>query len=254
MDPISDPKEFQERIERLEECLLQTQRMSTLGDLLGTTTHEFNNILMTVINYAKMGLRHKDEETRDKSFQKILDSANRAAKITSTILGMAKNRKQQFEPTDLVGLVNDALMLLEREMNKYKIQIEKNFAESIPEINAEGNQIQQVLLNLLINARQAMPDGGRIVMKISYDEQNRMVELMLRDFGSGIPLEKLPQIFEPYYSTKNGPDKSGKGGTGLGLAFCKNVIEAHNGRIRVESTLGKGTAFTLRLPIAVKTT
>ncbi|HBT76129.1 MAG TPA: two-component sensor histidine kinase [Planctomycetaceae bacterium] len=207
---------------------------------------------MTVINYAKMGLRHKDDATRQKAFEKILAAATRASKITGTILGVAKNRKNRLEPTDLTGLVEDTLLLLEREMNKYRIAVEKIF-RPVPEVMAEGNRIQQVILNLLINARQAMPDGGRLALKIDYDAESDMVDLVVRDFGCGIPKERLPRIFEPYFSTKSGPDESGKGGTGLGLALCKRVIEEHYGRIRVDSALGKGTAFTLKLPVARRT-
>ena len=88
-------------------------------------------------------------------------------------------------------------------------------------------------------------------MRLSHDAANNMVEIMVRDTGSGIPADKLPRIFDRYFTTKSGPDASGKGGTGLGLSFCRDIIEAHHGRIRVESTVGKGTAFTLKLP-AVK--
>lgn len=247
MEESLSPQEMQERIKQLEEWLQQSQKMASLGDLLGTTTHEFNNILMTIINYAKMGIRHADAPTRDKAFQKILDSGNKAAKITNSILGMAKNRKKQFDETNIINLLEDALLLLEREMNKYRIQLEKSF-EEVPLVYADGNQLQQVLLNLLINARQAMPDGGKLRLKVTYDRENEMVDLIVRDYGTGIPMDKLPHIFDLYYSTKSGPDESGKGGTGLGLALCKKVMELHQGKIRVESTPGKGTAFTLKIP------
>jgi signal transduction histidine kinase len=117
---------------------------------------------------------------------------------------------------------------------------------------ADGNQILQVILNLLINARQAMPEGGKLVLKMNYDEENEMIDFVVRDFGCGIPQEKLPRIFEPFFSTKVGPDESGKGGTGLGLASCKKIIEQHQGLIRVESTEGKGTAFTVKLPTVIR--
>ncbi len=240
---------LEQTVGRLQEQLSEAQKLAVLGELAGTTTHEFNNILTTVINYAQLGMRHKDEATREKSFEKILTAAQRAAKITRTILGAAKNRKNAFEPVQLTTLVEDALLLLEREMNKYRIAVEKSFSP-VPEIFAEGNQIQQVLLNLLINARQAMPNGGKLSIKIAHDEKNGMVDLLVRDYGCGIPAEKLPHIFDSYYTTKSGPDESGKGGTGLGLSMCKKVLEAHQGRIRVESAPGKGTAFTLKFPIA----
>ena len=101
-------------------------------------------------------------------------------------------------------------------MNKYRIKVDKQYGD-VPEAFVNGNQIQQVLLNLLINARQAMPSGGRLLIKLSYDQPTDMIELMVRDFGCGIPAEKLKHIFDRFYSTKSGPDASGKGGTGLGL-------------------------------------
>ena len=107
-----------------------------------------------------------------------------------------------------------------------------------------------MLLNLLINARQAMPSGGRVLIRLEHDAAADMVDLVVRDTGCGIPADKLPRIFEPFFTTKSGPDETGKGGTGLGLASCRQIIEAHRGRIRVESTVGKGTQFTIKLPVA----
>ncbi len=242
---------LQQQIEVLKQQLAQAQRLTALGELVGTTTHEFNNVLMTILNYAKMGARHKDAPTRDKCFDKILASANRAATITNTVLGMARNRSAGLEPTDLVKLVDDTLLLLEREMNKYRVTVERSY-QAVPPAMVNGNQIQQVLLNLLINARQAMPNGGRLWIKLIHDVENNMVDLVVRDSGCGIPADKLPKIFESFYTTKSGPDASGKGGTGLGLSMCRDILESHHGRIRVDSTVGKGTAFTLKLPVAAK--
>ena len=166
-------------------------------------------------------------------------------------MGLARNRSAGQEPTDLRELVENTLLLLEREMNKYRVTVDKSF-QPIPEAYVNGNQIQQVLLNLLINARQAMPNGGRVAIKLAYDAENDMIDLMIRDNGCGIPPDKLPRIFDAFYTTKSGPDASGKGGTGLGLSTCRDIIEAHHGRIRVDSTVGKGTAFTLKLPTAAK--
>ena len=238
-----------EQLRLLKEQLARAQRMTALGELLGTTTHEYNNVLMTVLNYAKMGIRHKDEATRDKAFEKILAAGERAAKITNSILGLARNRSGDFEPTDLARLVDDALVLLERELRKYRIAIETHL-EDAPPARANPNQIQQVLLNLLINARQAMPNGGQVVIRVGLDQASGMVELSVRDNGPGIAEDKLPRIFDPYYSTKKGPDETGKGGTGVGLSACRDIVEAHQGKILVASTIGKGTAFTLRIPVA----
>jgi signal transduction histidine kinase len=247
----SDQTDLLRQIEVLREQLSQAQKLTALGELASTTTHEFNNVLTTIINYAKLGLRHKDNETREKAFDKILLASNRAAKITATILGLARNRKAGQEPTNLTELVENTLLLLEREMNKYRITVDKSL-QPVPEAYVNGNQIQQILLNLLINARQAMPSGGRVTVRLAYDAECDMVDLVVRDNGSGIPADKLPKIFEPFYTTKSGPDASGKGGTGLGLAMCRDIIEAHNGRIRVDSTVGKGTSFTLKLPTVSK--
>ena len=243
------PIETDERIKALEQQLARTQRLAALGELASTTTHEFNNVLMTILNYARMGLRHKDEATRDKALEKIQTAAQRASKITSTILAVARNRSGNPEPTNLKQIVSDTLVLLEREMTKYRIAVETHLGDA-PDALAMGNQIQQVLLNLLINARQAMPNGGRVIIRLQHDVAANTVDLIVRDTGSGIPAEKLPRIFEPFYTTKTGPDETGMGGTGLGLASCRQIIEAHQGRIRVESTVGVGTQFTIKLPAA----
>ena len=244
---VDSEAELRQQIAMLQQQLNHAQSMTALGELVSTTTHEFNNILMTIINYAKMGMRQTDEHARVKSLKKILEAGERAAKITNSILGMARNRKDQLEAVDLAPLIEDTMVLLEREMRKYRIRVQMEL-EEVPAAWASGNQIQQVLLNLLTNARQAMPDGGEVLIRLRHDPQSDHVELTVRDTGPGIPSDQLRQIFNPFFTTKLGPDASGKGGTGLGLAACRNIIEAHRGRIRVESTVGKGTAFILKLP------
>lgn len=240
------------KLEVLEAELRQARRMAALGELVSTTTHEFNNVLTTIINYAKLGMRHKDEPSRDKSFTKILAAAERAEKITNGVLGLARNRGHERAPTDLEKLIESSLVLLEREMQKYRILVETQFEPAPPALVC-GNEIQQVLLNLLTNSRQAMPRGGRILIRVAHDVPANTVDLTIRDSGTGIPAEVLPRIFDRYFTTKAGPDSSGKGGTGVGLAMCREIVEAHQGRIRVESTVGVGTAFTLKLPIAKET-
>jgi len=242
---------LEKQVEIPKQQLAQAQNMTALGELVSTTTHEFNNVLMTIINYAKYGLRHQDKASREKAFEKILNAGNRAAKITNGVLGVARNRSTGRDATDLIKVIEDSLVLLEREMNKYRIKVEKQY-EEIPEAFVNGNQIQQVLLNLLINARQAMPNGGRLLIKLLNDPRNDMIDLVVRDFGCGIPQDKLPHIFDSFFSTKAGPDASGKGGTGLGLSMCRDIIESHQGRIRVDSTPGVGTAFTIKLPTVNK--
>lgn len=241
--------ELRNQVAALTKRLDQCQRMTALGELVGTTTHEFNNVLMTIINYAKMGMRHDDKATRDKAFDKINTAGMRATKITNAVLGMARNRSAHFEQTNLPELIEETMVLLERELQKYRIAVDMQIEDDLPAVSAIGNQIQQVFMNLLINARQAMSEGGELVIRLRKDAEANTVDLSVRDHGTGMTEETMRKIFQPYFTTKAGPDESGKGGTGLGLATCKNIIEAHGGKIRVESSLGKGTCFTLKLPI-----
>jgi signal transduction histidine kinase len=148
----------------LRSQLLDVRKQASLGELVGTTTHEFNNALTTILNYARMGLRHRDQPTRDKALERILSAGTRAAKITASVLSMSRNRTTRFEPVDLVMLTEDVLVLLEREMMKYRVQVEREFAP-VPRVSANPSQLQQVLLNLLVNARQAMASGGRLILR-----------------------------------------------------------------------------------------
>src|SRR3954470_7294997 len=142
-----EPASLEQKIELLQAELRQARRMAALGDLVSTTTHEFNNVLTTIINYAKIGMRNKDEASRDKALTKILAAAGRAEKITNGVLGIARNRGHERIPTDLAKLIESSLVLLEREMQKYRIAMEVQL-EPAPPALASGNEIQQVLLNL----------------------------------------------------------------------------------------------------------
>lgn len=240
---------LENEIAQLRQDLQAAQQMTALGQLVSTTTHEFNNVLTTILNYAKLGLRHADEATRTRSLEKILAAAQRAEKLTSSVLGLARNRSADPAPTDLGALCDETLVLLERELQKYRVGVERQYeAQGLAMV--VGNQVQQVLLNLLTNARQAMPSGGQVIIRTADNLQAGTVDLSVRDTGSGIPMESLPRIFDRGYSTKSGPDETGKGGAGLGLSACREMIEAQGGKIRVESSVGRGTQFTLRLPVA----
>ncbi|MFM7207474.1 MAG: sensor histidine kinase [Planctomycetaceae bacterium] len=227
--------------------VLEARKQANLGELLGTTTHEFNNALTTILNYARMGLRHRDQPTRDKALERILSAGTRAARITASVLSMARGQSTRFEPVDVPVLVEDVLVLLEREMMKYRVQVEREFAP-VPRVSANPGQLQQVLLNLMVNARQAMAGGGRLILRLAHDEAAGLVDLMVRDTGCGMTPEVMRRMFDPHFTTKAGPDETGKGGSGMGLAACREIVEAHRGRIRVESAPGRGTAVTIRLP------
>ncbi len=247
--PTNSPpiEELKAQIESLSQQLDRSQRMATLGELTSTATHEFNNLLMTILNYAKMGLRHKDEATRDKALQRIFDASNKASKLTSGILALARNRSGAMEATDLRQVVQDAAALLEGEFRKYRVELECQLDE-VPMISGIGNELLRVVVNLLVNARQATPQGGLVRVTLKAAKSSTEVVLTIRDTGSGIAPDVLPRIFDSYFTTKSGPDESGKGGTGLGLSSCKQIIDSHKGKIRVESTPAKGTAFIIRLP------
>jgi len=232
--------------------ILEARKDATLGELLGTTTHEFNNALTTILNYAKLGLRHRDAATRDKALERILSAGTRAARITASVLGMARRGTARMEPVRLDALVEEALVLLEREMTKYRVQVEREYAP-VPSVTANPGQLQQVFMNLLVNARQAMPQGGRLILRLAHDAAAGFVDLTVRDTGCGMTPEVMRRMFEPHFSTKRGPDETGKGGSGLGLSACREIVEIHRGRIRVESAPGRGTAVTIRLPSAGNT-
>lgn len=233
----------------LRHQLMESQKLSSVGVLASSITHEFNNILTTVINYAKMGLRHRDDTVREKSFNKILAAGQRAARITTGMLSYARSSGSRQEPQDLVELMEDVLVLVEKDLQVHRISVDRKF-EGHPQASVNASQIQQVLLNLIINARQAMEPGGLLTLGIAHNSDSGFVEVSVRDSGSGIPAEKLPQIFDPFFSTKQA-DGQGQGGTGLGLSLCREIIESHHGRIRVESAIGHGTTFTLKLPAVV---
>lgn len=248
VDTVPDLKLLQSRIEDLERQLVQAQKLGSVGELASSITHEFNNILTTVINYAKLGLRHKDAASRDKAFDKILSASQRAAKITTGLLSYARNRESRRDSTSLSRIVQDVVVLIEKDLHVHRIRLELNFdGNPYAEINA--GEIQQVVLNLMVNARQAMSPGGTMTVSVLEDPSGHWGEIVVKDTGSGIPAEKLPQIFTRFYSTKTA-DEQGQGGTGLGLALCKNIMESHHGRIRVESAPGYGTKFTLKFPLA----
>ncbi len=232
----------------LRQQLLQAQRLSSMGALASGVAHEFNNILTTIINYAKIGLKAQgNDKARTEAFEKILKGGQRAATIVSSMLGFARNNSTQRAPTDLVSLVEEVLVLTDKDLSKHHVQVDKKFLGR-PQAPVVPGQIEQILLNLVINARQAMPRGGRLRIEVKDNPQTQMAEVRVTDTGVGIPPEQLRIIFEPFFTTKE-PDENGHGGTGLGLSVCRQIIEQHNGRIRVESFVGKGSTFTVKLPL-----
>ena len=233
-------------LETLRQQLLQAQRLSSVGELASSVAHEFNNILTTIINYSKMGMRSTNPATQAQAFEKIHRGGQRAAAIVNSMLGFARNGTATREPTDIVHLVEEALLLTEKELSKHRVHVEKRF-HGRPIAYVVAGQIEQILVNLVLNARQSMPTGGRLKVEVRDSADGDMVEVRIADSGVGIAPENLRQIFEPFFTTKQ-PDEYGRGGTGLGLSVCRQIIEQHHGRIRVESVVGKGSTFTVKLP------
>lgn len=236
--------------EQLREQLLRAQRLSSVGTLASSVAHEFNNILTTIINYAKLGQKPDcGDAMKQQAFDKILKGSQRAAVIISSMLGFARNAATQRQMTDLVALVEEVLVLTDKDLSKHQIKIEKRF-HGHPKAPVVRGQIEQILLNLIINARQAMPNGGKLTIEVRDNAKTQMAEVIIVDSGVGIPPDQLRLIFEPFYTTKT-PDDHGHGGSGLGLSVCRQIIEQHHGRIRVESVVGKGSKFTVKLPLEV---
>lgn len=232
--------------EALREQLLQAQRLSSVGELASSIAHEFNNILTTIINSAKLGARNPDPAEKQVAFDRIVKAGQRAAAIASGMLGFARKSATHRQHCDLARLVEEVLILTDKDLSKNRVHVETKF-HARPVVWVVPGQIEQILVNLVLNARQAMPRGGRLKIEVRDSAESETAEIKVSDTGLGIAPEQLRQIFEPFFTTKQ-PDEYGRGGTGLGLSVCRQIIEQHHGRIRVESVAGKGSTFTVKLP------
>ena len=244
---VGDTAAIRKEVEALRRQVVALQRVSSLGVLAGGVCHELNNALTPILNYAKLGLRNPDPKYRERAFEKILEASQRAAAITGGVLGLARPHADRREPADLVRLAEEVILLVGKDLSRSRVHIDFQ-ADGRPYARVNPAQIQQVLLNLVINARQAMPKGGSVRLRVAEDASARLAELSVADTGIGIAPADLRHIFDPFFTTKHGPDDSGLGGTGLGLSVCRDIVEAHHGRLRAESRVGQGTTFTLRLP------
>jgi signal transduction histidine kinase len=237
-----------------QEQLLQAQKMEVLGQLAGGIAHDFNNILTAIMGYGTVLLAQVAAEERDEShIAEILRAAQRAAGLSKQLLGFS--RHDPYEPTVLsVGGVVRAVEKMLRQVIGDRIILRTDISADAGAIEADSGQLEQVLLNLAINARDAMPSGGTITIaarrtvlrpgevKIETDARD-FVALSVRDEGTGIPADVLPRIFEPFFTTK----RAGQG-TGLGLATCRAIADRSGGWIACDSEPGKGTVFTIFLP------
>lgn len=234
--------------ENLKSQLSQLQHFANIGTVSHMIAHEINNLLTPLRSYASFALQnHDDKELSEKALQKTARNCERVSKIMESMLALADGQKQEKENVRLLSLVEDIFTCLCRDFSKDNIKVEIDIPDDLS-IWVVGVQVQQVLMNLILNARQAMlTRGGTLTIKA---EQTRdAVEIEIADTGDGIKPEHLEHIFDSFFTTKkNHRFTDEHSGTGLGLAFCKKIIEGHNGRISAQSRSGCGTKFKLVLP------
>jgi PAS domain S-box-containing protein len=243
VDDITERIQSEKKRGELEARLRQSQKMDAIGQLSGGIAHDFNNILTIIQGNASMlqGQNLDSAEARE-HLNQISHAAERAAGLTRQLLMFA--RKQQMQPVrlDLNETVAQITKMLQRILGE-DITLRTEYAPALPPIFADTGMIEQIVMNLAVNARDAMPDGGNLTLRTSLDE--RQVCLRVTDDGGGIAPENLTRIFEPFFTTK----EVGKG-TGLGLATVYGLVQQHHGKIDVQSEPGKGTTFTISFPAA----
>src|SRR5688572_8103356 len=182
--------------ETLRQQLLQAQRLSSVGELASSIAHEFNNILTTIINSAKLGSRNPDIGEKQQAFDRIVKAGQRAAAIAGGMLGFARKSGSHRQRCDVARLVEEVLILTDKDLSKNRIHVETRFHDR-PVAWVVPGQIEQILVNLVINARQAMQSGGRLKIEVRENATTDVVELKVSDTGQGISREQLPMIFEP---------------------------------------------------------
>ena len=240
------------RLAALRDQLTESQRLATIGTIAAVIAHEFNNLLTPIVSYSQFALQSAEGDKPDmelikKALAKAYQGSSKAGRMCASMLGLARGDSTVGQ-VSIRSLVDETLLVLARDPKKdgitLRVQVEPELS-----VNADAIQLEQVLLNLLINARQAMlGKGGSITIKAHQSDGEARIQVI--DTGSGIPERLLPKIFQPFFTTKGTARKGEAKGTGLGLAICKEIVEHHHGRIEVESEVGKGTTFSIYLPMA----
>ncbi|MFO0751967.1 MAG: ATP-binding protein [Thermodesulfovibrionales bacterium] len=236
-------------IYKAQEQLINTEKLASLGRMAAGVAHEINSPLTGVVTFAHLMLKRvppgNTEDVEDLNV--IISQAERCSAIIKGLLGFSRRTASEKTKANLNTLVENTLNLVKNQSKFHNIAFEIRLAPELPEITIDPNQIQQVFLNLLINAADAMEERGRISISsgVAEEEGARFVRLAFADTGPGISREHLGKIFEPFFTTK----PAGKG-TGLGLAVSYGIVKKHGGQIQVESEEGKGTTFLITLPLA----
>ena len=225
--------------EKLEKQLLQSDKLATIGQLAAGVAHEINNPLGNISLYTQMLLKKTGDENTKEKLTLINDETNRAAQIVKGLLDFARQSELKLTHIDINKEIEKVLSIMAPQLKEIKVITE---FDPVPHILADSSQIQQVIMNLLKNSIQSITKKGVIMIKTA--TKNDYVEIDISDNGCGIPEEDLNKIFDPFFTTK----EMGKG-TGLGLSISYGIIKRHNGSIEVKSDIGKGTIFTIKLPV-----
>ncbi len=233
---------------KLQEQLRHADRLATIGQLGAGLAHELNEPLANILGFAQLAI--KDESLSPQTLsdiEKIVSASLHAREVIAKLLVFARETTSKKETMNLNDVVEDGLYFLQSRCAKAGIELTLNLSENLPEIIADRSQLHQVLTNLVVNSLQAMPEGGRL--DITTAGSNDHVVMTVRDTGTGISDEVKKKIFDPFFTTKDVDE-----GTGLGLSVVHGIVTSHGGIIDVESEVGQGTTFVLRLPVRTSTT
>jgi len=231
-------------LKQAQSALVHSEKMAAFGQLGAGIAHEVKNPLAGILGYAQLSMRKVEKDSQFyKNLQTIEKEAKRCKTIIENLMKFSRQEKVQFGPTDLNRVVEEAVAIVGHQLSLNQVELEKDFEPNLPPINGNANQIEQVLINLLINAQQAMEGKPGLVKISTCRRESGKIEIRLQDNGPGIPKDVKEKIFEPFYTTKS----SGQG-TGLGLSVSYGIIQDHKGEIKVESESGKGATFILTLP------
>ncbi|MCX5655052.1 MAG: ATP-binding protein [Planctomycetota bacterium] len=251
-------REARRQIERLEQSLVESQRMATVGQLSCRVVHEFNNILLLIIGSAGEALKHGDDAAKEKALRKAVECGQRAADIAGSLLGYATARQTQDQVVPADALMESAVNLIAWDLPKSGIDLVRQYDTQAP-VRVVPGKIEQVILNLVLNARSAMHGRrGRLTVAVTSDADG-LIALKVQDTGCGIPPEHVEKIFDPFFTTRprgngngngNGNGHGQRSGAGLGLPVARDLVRQAGGDIRVESTPGVGSTFTVLLPVA----
>jgi signal transduction histidine kinase len=243
---ISERNRANERLRRLEAEFAHAARVSMLGELAASIAHEVNQPLAAIATNASAGLRWLNRPTPDLDEVRTLTAnivadAKRAADIIARIRGMATRREPDRTSLSINAVVRDAIQFLQHELQGRAVAVALHLDQSLPAINGDRTQLQQVLVNLLMNAVQSMPESPRREIAVTTRTTGGMIEVAVRDSGHGIPLENLDRLFRTFFSTKTD-------GMGMGLPICRSIVETHGGTISASNNAGGGATFTFTLP------